>query len=261
MDRVMNILITGANGYIGKTLYNAFKQKYNVTAITRQDYDLTNHTYLKKLFRTDYDVVLHCAVLGGSRLKQETWSDMDANLRMYYNLLDFKHSYGKFIHFGSGAELYIAETPYGLSKKVIDKSISEVDNFYNVRIFGVFDENETDNRFIKSNIRRYINKEPMILHQNKYMDFFYMQDLITLVKHYIDSDSTELLKDVNCSYTNTCTLMEIAGMINELDSYMVPILLDKPYGVDYSSDMSIPYELNYVGLKQGIVETYNNLLK
>ena len=256
----MRVLITGANGYIGKSLYLAFKSKYDVTAITRAEYDLTNHTYLRRLFRNDYyDVVLHCAINGGHRLREDSWNVMDSNLQMYYNLLDYKSSYNKLIHLGSGAEIHDAESPYGLSKKVIANSISEIDNFYNIRIFGVFNENEMDSRFIKANIKRYINKEPMLLHQNKYMDFFYMQDLITLVKYYIDSDSAELFKDVNCSYTDTCTLMEIANMINELDSYTVPILLDKPYGVDYSSDNCTPYELNYVGLKQGIIETYNKL--
>ena len=37
----MKILITGTNGYIGKSLYNALKDKYEVTTITRQDFDLT----------------------------------------------------------------------------------------------------------------------------------------------------------------------------------------------------------------------------
>ena len=38
----MKILITGGNGYIAKNLYNAFKDKYDVTSITRQDFDLTD---------------------------------------------------------------------------------------------------------------------------------------------------------------------------------------------------------------------------
>ena len=37
----MKILITGANGYIGKSLYNALKDKYDVTAVTRNSFDLS----------------------------------------------------------------------------------------------------------------------------------------------------------------------------------------------------------------------------
>lgn len=254
----MNILITGANGYIGKSLYNAFKHKYNVTAVTRQDYDLTNYTYLKKLFRSDYDVVLHCAVLGGSRLKRETWSDMDTNLRMYYNLLDFKHSYGKFIHFGSGAELHAAETPYGLSKLVIDKSISELDNFYNIRIFGVFDENELDTRFIKSNIIRYLNKQSMEIHNDKLMDFFYMKDLITLVDYFITTNMS-YKSSVNCTYLNSLKLSDIANIINKLDSYQVDININETKNIQSYIGGFNDIVLPYIGLEQGIKEVYNIL--
>ena len=56
--------------------------------------------------------------------------------------------------------------------------IQNKDNFYNVRIFAVFDENELESKFVKTNIRHYINKENIEIIQNKYMDFFYMEDLI-----------------------------------------------------------------------------------
>ena len=172
----MKVLITGGNGYIAKSLYNAFKNQYDITSITRQDFDLTDSFNTLKYFSDKYfDVVIHCAISGGSRLKLDTWKDMDNNLKMYYNLLNCKDKFGKLIHFGSGAETNASESPYGLSKKVIAKSILEQDNFYNIKIFGVFDENELDTRFIKGNIKRYINKEPILIHQDKFMDFFYMK--------------------------------------------------------------------------------------
>ena len=36
------------------------------------------------------------------------------------------------------------------------------DNFFNLRIYGIFDHDEWNSRFIKSNILRYINKEKII---------------------------------------------------------------------------------------------------
>jgi hypothetical protein len=42
-----------------------------------------------------------------------------------------------------------------------------------------------DDIFIKANILRYIKKEPIQIHENKCMDFFYMEDLISVVKYYI----------------------------------------------------------------------------
>lgn len=255
----MNILITGGNGYIAKSLFNALKDQYSITSITRHDFDLTAFEAMNKFFQGKYfDVVIHCAVQGGSRLKEDSYKDMDVNLAMYYNLLQHRSHYNKFIHFGSGAEIYSPELPYGLSKRVIAKSILQIDNFYNIRIFGVFDENELNTRFIKANILRYIKKDPMMI-QDKRMSFFYMQDLVKLVKYYIETDSSKLIKESNCAYTTKYSLLEIANMINELDDYKVPIYIDINPKDDYISNYNAPYGLNYIGLKCGIIETYKKI--
>lgn len=255
----MRILITGGGGYIGKSLYENLKQLYDVTCITRHEYNLTSYEAHKKLFQGKYyDVVIHCAVKGGSRLRVDNSSDMDANLTMYYNLLQQRQHYTKLIHFGSGAEIYSPESPYGLSKRVIANSILETPNFYNIRIFGVFDENELDTRFIKANIKRYLNNEPMLI-QNKKMSFFYMQDLITLVKHYIETDSSKLIKECNCAYVRDRSLFDIANIINTLNDYKVPIYMDTQTVEDYVSLHNAPYGLNYIGLEQGIKNVYSKL--
>jgi nucleoside-diphosphate-sugar epimerase len=254
----MKVLITGGNGYIAKSLYKAYKDTYDVTIITRQDFDLTDSKAVNDWFENKYfDIIIHTAVVGGSRLKLEDSSIMDQNLQMYYNLLSCKDKYNKFIHFGSGAEMYL-DTPYGWSKNIIYKSLLEKDNFYNIRIFGIFDENEWETRFIKTCIKKYINKEPMLV-QDKKMSFFYMQDLITLVDHHIQTPSSSLIKESNCAYISSTSLLDIANIINELDDYKVPIYVDTQVGKDYESKYNAPYGLKYIGLKQGIIETYNKL--
>lgn len=255
----MKILITGGNGYIAKSLYNTLKDQHDITSITRQNFDLTAFEAMNNFFQGKYfDIVIHCAVQGGSRLRIDSHKDMDINLIMYYNLLQHKSYYGKFIHFGSGAEICNPESPYGLSKRIIAKSISEIENFYNIRIFGVFDENELDTRFIKANIKRYIKKEPMLI-QDKRMSFFYMQDLITLVKYYIETEHVKLIKESNCAYISSISLLDIANMINELDEYQVPIYIDTQVVTDYESKFNAPYRLKYIGLQQGIKNVYNKL--
>jgi dTDP-4-dehydrorhamnose reductase len=62
----MKILITGANGYVGKSLYAALKDKYKITTLTRKELDLNNSSQVNDFFKNKYfDVVLHCAVKGG----------------------------------------------------------------------------------------------------------------------------------------------------------------------------------------------------
>jgi nucleoside-diphosphate-sugar epimerase len=255
----MNVLITGGNGYVAKSLYNALKEKYDITLITRKDFDLIDSFETLKFFSNKYfDVVIHTAAVGGSRLTPENSSIIDQNLQMYYNLLSCKNKYNKFIYFGSGAEIHNSESPYGLSKKVIAKSISEIENFYNIRIFGVFDENEWETRFIKTCIKKYLNKESMLV-QDKKMSFFYMKDLITLVDYHIQTPSTSLLKESNCAYITSVSLLDIANFINKLDDYKVPIYVDTQIGKDYESNFNAPYDLKYIGLEQGIIETYNKI--
>ena len=71
MDK--RILITGANGYIGKTLYNDLKLKYNVTALSRQELNVTDLQQVKNYFKDKYfDVIIHCVVEGGLRLEPES---------------------------------------------------------------------------------------------------------------------------------------------------------------------------------------------
>ena len=257
----MRILITGANGYIGKSLHSALKDKHNVTTITRASFDLTDATALGKFFESKYhfDVLLHCAVAGAINPRDADWGIMDKNLTMYYNLLQYNKHYTKLIHFGSGAETYMPHEPYGYSKKVIAKSILNQDNFYNLKIFGVFDENELDTRFIKANILRYINKEPMQIHQDKTMDFFYMQDLIKVIKYYMAEANPP--KEFDCVYNRIHRLSFIANIINNLDKHKVGMTVaELQEGTPYTSNYrNIELPIEFIGLVGGIENMYNKL--
>jgi GDP-L-fucose synthase len=252
----MKILITGGNGYIAKSIYSALHSKYDITLITRQDFDLTDSQSTYKWFiGKSFDIVIHTAVIGGHRGKTEDSSVLDQNLKMYFNLLDQSHRYTKFISFGSGAESQ-KSTPYGLSKFIISQSIKDKSNFYNLRIFGVFDENELDTRFIKANIKRYINKEAIQIFEDKMMDFIYMKDLITIVEYYITNE--DLPNEIDCIYPGARTyLHDIAEIINRLDKYKVPILTGKL--VQEYVGFYNPLDLNFIRLENGIKNTYNIL--
>lgn len=255
----MKILITGGNGYIAKSLANNLLE-YDVTSITRQDFDLTDRASTDKWFKGKYfDVVIHTAIKGGSRLQQDEGDVFYQNLQMFYNLYYNKTYFNKFIHFGSGAELGTPSNPYGLSKKIINDLIKHEHGFFNIRIFGVFDENELETRFIKSNIKRYLKKQPIIIHQNKKMDFFYMKDLVKVVEEYvIGNPYTSLSKITECSYKNKFSLLEIAHIINKLGDYKVPIkLLDSSLSTDYIGKTTP--NLSLIGLEQGIKKVYNKL--
>lgn len=253
----MKILITGTDGYIGKSLCYGLKD-HNITGINRKICDLTNLKQVNNFFKNKhFDVVIHCAAVGGSRLQKDNDKVFTNNLRMFENLLLNKSSYKKFIHFGSGAQ-YTPNTPYGLSKKLIADMINETPNFYNIIIYGLFDENELNTRFIKANVRRCMNDEPMVIHQDKYMDFFHMEDLINVVNWYIHRDPHD--KIFECIYEEVYRLTHIAEMIALILGKTAKIELkkeglDKPYT---GKDREFTIDSNF---KDRLKETINKLWK
>ena len=254
----MNILITGGNGYIARNLYSFLNQKYNTTRVTRIDFDLTDTWSTFSWFiDKKFDVVIHTAVVGGSRLQIDKNDTVLQNVKMIHNLQMNKHSFDKLITFGSGAELFAPDVPYGISKKAISEIVNNIDNWFNLRIFGLFNEDELETRFIKGNILRYLRKEPMIIHTNKIMDFYYMDDLISLVDNYITK--INLPKNINCSYESKFTLKDIANYINNLDDYKVPIIVENKKDLEFYCGNSHDIEYNEIGLLSGIQHTYRKL--
>lgn len=270
----MKILITGANGYIGSTLSKELNNYY-VTKLTRNVVDLTNQVKVDEWFKDKrFDVVIHCATAGGSRLKQDTAEVTHQNLQMFYNLLRNKNRFTKLINLSSGAEFDRTQNiapiwtedkkrfptdPYGMSKSIISKLVENEENFYNIRIFGLFDENELDTRFVKANIIRYINNKPMEIHKDRLMDLFYMKDFIEIIKYYLTNKN--IPQTLDCTYEKTWMLSEIANLINNLDTHKVYVKTGTENDFAYFGN-SMPLEIlkiKLVGLEQGLKETYNKL--
>ena len=259
----MKVLITSRSGYISKVLVRSLSTEHNITVIGRADLDLTDSFEVDKWFENKlFDVVIHTAINGGSRLVKEDDKVLSDNLKMYFNLLKHKAKYNKFISFGSIAENSLHSSLYGLSKNIISRYIGDEPNFYNLKICGVFDSNENDTRFIKSNILRYISKVPQVIHQDKYMDFIYMDDLLSVVNEYIKQD--RMPKIIDCVYSKKILLSEISSIINSLDTHKVAVQIDNTGKVmSYVGNGSVleDLNLNLLGLEKGIQNTYIALKK
>lgn len=254
----MNILITGKSGYLSQALIKFFSTDHNITCIGREDLILTDRVAVNKWFQDKhFDVVLHTAITGGNRMIPEKDDILSTNIKMFFNLLEQKHNYGKFINFGSIAEHNLHESLYGLSKNIIARYLETETNFYNLRICGLFDHNDLDTRFIKGNIKNYINGKDQTIHSDRYMDFIYMRDLLSIVKFYIESKNVPKTND--CVYNKKYYLSDIANMINDLDNYKVLIDIEditksKPY---IGTKCTLP--ITFIGLREGIKRTYLNL--
>lgn len=268
----MNILITGAHGFIGRNLYKILRKYNNVYSLTRKEADLldsdsVNNYFIKnKIF---FDLVIHTAIQGGRRNIYDNKDIVYGNILMIYNLLRNQNYFQNIISFGSGAELdrrydinpqninrYPID-PYGLSKSIIDKISIDEPKLCNFRIYNCFGFDEEPNRMIRGNIIKYINHEDILIHKDRKMDFFFIEDLANLIHFFLDSNRMPKLFD--CCYKEKIKLSDIANMINKLDAHKVDIKYN-----DSSSEIGTDYigkyteiNLQYIGLEKSIQLMYH----
>ena len=231
----MNILVTGCNGFIGREFASYFiNSEHKIYLTNRNNLNILNEKEVDNFFLNNkIDVVVHAAVQGGKRKHKESYKDFLHNVKMYDNLSKHADRFKIMFNFGSGAEfdrrhkidnaeeLDIFDSfPidfYGLSKNLISKKIKKHDgNIINLRLFGCFGELEDSDRMIKNSISRVRNNQPIIIHQNRKMDFFYIKDLFKVIEHYIQNYNDTLPKDVNMCYKKKTSLLDIAITVSSL---------------------------------------------
>lgn len=262
----MRVLVTGANGFIGRHLVEGLAEEHSVTSLTRGDVELTSRQAVDSFFATNsFDVVLHTAFMGGDP-SSEYCCNTHENLLMVYNLLANKHKFKYLLSFGSGAELRedsFPTKPYALSKNVIARLLEPLPYAYNLRVYGCFGFDEPERRFFRSNIRRNIEGLPMEITQNKLFSTIYVNDLVEVVLYYIHFlDKKDLPKTLDCCYDITYDLYSMAEMINEHSQKQSEITaLDLTLGDDYVGNgaplakLKIPLK----GLEAGIAETIKRI--
>jgi nucleoside-diphosphate-sugar epimerase len=276
----MRILITGANGFIGRNLAKLLDANNIIETVSRKELDLLDSEKVKEFFNgKHYNLVIHTAVEGGRRTIPDGEEMVYRNVLMIYNLLDNQDSFDRIITFGSGAELdrrynINLETDtnrrypidfYGMSKSIINKLCKVEPKLYNFRIFNCFSSDESPDRMIRGNVEKYLRKEPMTLFSNRLMDFFYIEDLALLIEYFMRTPPFQH-KVINCSYENHVHLKDVLNIINSLGEYEVPIIDKMDDSANKINVTPIDYigvspnlPLDFLGLRNGIQKTYEKL--
>ena len=194
----------GANGFIGKNLFNFFDNhpKYQVFPLSRKDLDFTNLEELrKKIELISPNYIIHAAV---------SLDNFENNIRMFFALENIAYLVDKLILIGSGAE-YIStrykptmaedyfpkqgvcpKDIYSLSKYTISKlhSISKSRNIFNLRVFGIYGPFEDfQRRLISNNLVRHINNLPLFYNRNVAFDYLYIDDFLSAIDRFLCLDS------------------------------------------------------------------------
>ena len=137
----------------------------------------------------------------------------------------------KMIYLGSGAEYdktkpiidveeedfgkTIPKDDYGFFKYICSKHIEEQDDIVSLRIFGMFGKYEDYHyRFISNAICQNLNGLPIIINQNVFFDYVYIDDFVKIVDFFIKNKSKH--KFYNIGTGKKIDLLTLANLINKV---------------------------------------------
>ena len=214
------ILLTGANGTVGRLLNMHLAPWHSITALQGSadldllDRDATNKFFLDKHF----DCVIHCAAVGTTDTAGSNSLIAQRNLTMWDNLRAHGHKFNRLINIASGCELgYGPEraewelfdafptSAYGLSKNLIARDVLTVPGWYNLRLFGLI----ANTRVFKK-LWEAADAQMMVfhIHDDKYMDYISEDDLAKIVRHFVET-KINLPADVNMVYNTKYKVSEV----------------------------------------------------
>jgi len=263
----MKILITGGNGNISKMIINNLSNIYEITALSRDKLNILNYNELQNyLSENTFDILIHTAIIGGRRIKEETSDVFYNNVMMFENLLKFTNKFKLIINFDSAAiydrstnilnrkESELNTIPndyYGFSKYVIYHRSLQYDNVFNFRIFNIFHANEESNRFIKSCFIAKKNNTPVTIFEDKYFDFVYEDDFIKIIKYYLSNIGNKLDKSINICYKQKYKLSDVAKLIEPTIQLNI---VKESSNNNYTGDGTLldNLNLNLLGLKEAL---------
>jgi dTDP-4-dehydrorhamnose reductase len=215
----MKICILGSNGFIGRNI-----SKYiEVVVVSHEELDLTNYINVDYFFENNiFDIVVNCAVIGGSRLAKDSPEIFLKNILMFENVARHAEKFKRLVWFSSGAAITARYTPYGFSKYICEKLAKQIPNCQVFRIYGCYGIDEPSTRFISSCLTGQVT-----IHENKYFDFFWVGDIHKVITNFKKCDGQ--VRDL--VYETKRTLAEVAR-INGI------LVDDTPIGTPYIGEFN-----------------------
>ncbi|GHV77518.1 CDP-abequose synthase [Spirochaetia bacterium] len=275
------ILITGAGqkSFIGRNLKEALQGTYMIFAPGHGELELLNYKALESFVKINkVDIIIHAAIhvplFNGS--EKEYFNDM----QMFLNIEKISFFVEKVLYFGSGAEYNKANdicmvkeemignsipiTEYGLAKYTMNIIARQSVNIYNLRLFGIFGKYELwELKFISNLCCKAICNLPLTIRKDCSFDFLYIDDLVTIVKWFLENIPE--YHDYNVCYGKPYLLTELAALVKEISlTNQDIVLLDEQKNLDYTADNTrLRNELHgftFISMQTAIKELYEYYL-
>lgn len=254
MKKTKNVFITGAEGFIGRNLKEYWQNKFNVFAPSHQELDLTDARQTREyIIGHDINVIAHCAAYGAYQETIATIQDIvSSNLKMFFNIAHCLDKAQKMIYLGSGAEYgrdkpiikakeedfdqIIPEDNYGFYKYICSKYIEKSRQIVCLRLFGVYGKYAED-KFISDAIIKNILKQDIVINQNVFFDFLFVDDLMPIIDYFAACDVR--FKIYNVAFGEPIDLVSISEIINNVSDFQSKIIvLKEGLNNSYTADNS-----------------------
>jgi nucleoside-diphosphate-sugar epimerase len=265
----MKILILGANGFLGSYLSKKLSETFEVIPITRKNLNLLSFNEVREfLSKESFHTVINCAIAGGSKtgIDQKNYKDLQDNISIFLNFFNNSNKFKKYINIGSGAEFDLTKNielvdeslifdrypndSYGYSKNLISRLCYEKNNFYTLRLFGCFGNEEDRNRLLK----KYISIQDSFSLIDRYFDYISIEDFFRVVKFYILNDIE--FRDINCVYNEKIKLSEFLTRYDQFKDIKSNFSIINQSDKNYTGNGNKLNELkiNLKGLNQSLKE-------
>ena len=279
---MLKVFITAKNGFIGSFLTKFLSTEYEIISTTRAELDLTDQAKVKEfLQKHKFDVIINTASKGGQKGHSNSPQDLYNNIAIGFNLLRFKNPNTVIFNFSSGYELdyenqyeglqrnvcdYFPLDCYGMSKNIISRIYKNYSNIYTFRVYGIYGEEQPNDRWIKKTIIDYINQRPLNAYINRKVDFIYVNDLGKLTKYYlkhIHKTDLHLNSVVDLALPKKHNTVDILTAVNNLSNHKVSINVENNFSVDYIGNGELFSSIvpDYVDITQGLSILYKDLIK
>jgi nucleoside-diphosphate-sugar epimerase len=263
----MKIFVTGSAGFVGSKLVEYFKSKgHDVVHPVRQELDLSDHVAVGKFFdEQNIEAVVHCAVAGRTNMTGQDLAISGENVIMIRNLYANKDKFKRLINVASGYEFdhflsnnlvheheiehVLPRASYGMGKNIVSRIVRGTDNWVNLRLFGMFHEDESDIRFFK---KLKSGTGTFTIDIDRKFDFVYLEDVLPMFDLALEGNLKH--KCVNLVYPEKYWMSELVKYFCETHNLDREVVVNSQGDNHYTGAFNRwqSYDYPKIGIKEAL---------
>ena len=264
----MRLFVTGSAGFVGSKLVEYFKSKgHEVLHPVRSELNLADHVQVEKFFDNNaIDCVVHCAVAGRTNMSGQDLAISGENTIMIRNLYSNRHKFKRLVNVASGyefdhineninliheheVEFVLPQASYGMGKNLVSRIVRGTDHWFNLRLFGMFHEDESDVRIFK---KLKSGTGPFTIDADRQFDFVYLEDVLPMFDIAIEGNLRH--KCVNLVYPEKYYMSELVKYFCEVHNLDREVIVKSVGDKNYTGAWNrwADYDYPRIGLKEAL---------